>query len=54
MDVSPFERRRPRAAVSSDSTGKMEVQIPAGHFLMGDTQDKKRACTQGLSRCVLG
>ena len=37
---SPFERRRSRAAVSSDSTGQMEVQIPAGHFLMGDTRDK--------------
>ena len=37
---SPFERRRSRAAVSSDSASKMEVQIPAGHFLMGDTRDK--------------
>ena len=37
---SPFERPRSRVAASSDSTGKMEVQIPAGHFLMGDTRDK--------------
>lgn len=37
---SPFERRRPRVAVSSDSASKMEVQIPAGYFLMGDSRDK--------------
>ena len=37
---SPFEQPRSGVAASSDSTGKMEVQIPAGHFLMGDTRDK--------------
>jgi len=37
---SPFAQPRPRVAVSSDSTGKMEVRIPAGDFLMGDTRDK--------------
>ena len=37
---SPFEQPRSGVAVSSDSTGRMEVQIPAGHFLMGDTRDK--------------
>ncbi|MDP6039822.1 MAG: formylglycine-generating enzyme family protein [Candidatus Latescibacteria bacterium] len=37
---SPFERRKPRPAVSSEILEKAEVRIPSGNFLMGDTRDK--------------
>ena len=37
---SPFESRRPGAAVSSGVQNKPEVRISAGGFLMGDTRDK--------------
>ena len=38
---SPFEQRKPIPASTSDLLKKTEVRIPMGHFLMGDTRDKK-------------